>query len=54
VPSGPGPNAKAGPLESPGRGEAAAVVTAVLKEAFAPYKARSEYTNAYPYAPFLF
>ncbi len=52
VPSGPGRDAKTGPLESPGGGEAAAVVTAAIKEAFRPHEARY-CTRSYPYAPFL-
>ncbi len=49
VPSGPGPGAKVGPLQSPG-GELAAVVKAVIKEAFGPHKARF---HGYTTAPFI-
>jgi hypothetical protein len=40
VPSGPGPDAKTGPLESPGGGELAAVVKVVIEAAFRPHKAK--------------
>jgi hypothetical protein len=53
VPSGPGPDAKVGPLELPGGAEAVAIIKGVIAAAYRPHEAKYP-TTKYPNAPFIY